>query len=130
MFACGTYPADEAFQITISAEVEDNLKRLRHHPSIVGWSGNNEDYLFATLFKTEYDIDDSNPENWLRSNFPARYIYEKLLPDLCAKLIPDISYHPGSPWGGESFNDPTVGDTHMWEGNKLYFLYVAILTEM
>ncbi|TVY35987.1 Beta-mannosidase B [Lachnellula subtilissima] len=116
MFACGTYPADAAFQKEIVAEVENNLKRLRHHPSIVAWSGNNEDYLFATLFKAEYDINDTNPENWLKSNFPARYIYEKVLPELCTKLIPDTSYHPGSPWGGKYFNDPTVGDTHMWEG--------------
>ncbi|TVY39358.1 Beta-mannosidase B [Lachnellula occidentalis] len=94
MFACGTYPADAAFQSTIVAEVEDNLKRLRHHPSIVAWSGNNEDYLFATLFHAEYDINDTNPENWLKSNFPARYIYEILLPELCTKLIPDTSYHP------------------------------------
>jgi beta-mannosidase len=48
MFACGNYPADAEFQKTVTAEVEDNLTRLRHHPSIVAWCGNNEDYLFAT----------------------------------------------------------------------------------
>jgi beta-mannosidase len=53
MFACGTYPTDAAFQETVAAEVEDNLRRLRHHPSIVAWCGNNEDDLFATLFHTE-----------------------------------------------------------------------------
>ena len=119
MFACGTYPADESFIKNITAEVEDNLKRIRHHPSVVIWAGNNEDYLFAELFNTTYDKTDSDPENWLKSTFPARYIYEKILPDMCATLIPDTSYHPGSPWGGEYFNDPTVGDTHMWEGKLL-----------
>jgi len=118
MLACGTFPADKAFLDTITAEADDNLSRLRHHPSIVAWSGNNEDYLFATLFKTQYDINDKDPENWLKTNFPSRYIYEKLLPELCEKLIPATSYHPGSPWGGKSFNDPTVGDTHMWEGRS------------
>lgn len=125
MFACGTYPADTTFQESISLEVEDNLRRLRHHPSIVAWSGNNEDYLFAELFHTNYDINDPIPENWLQTNFPARYIYEKLLPELCLKFIPDTSYHPGSPWGGKSFNDPTVGDTHMWEGAFEFLLILG-----
>ena len=62
MFACGTYPADEDFRGRIIEEVKDNLKRLRHHPSIVAWSGNNEDYLFAELFHTTYDIKDPDPE--------------------------------------------------------------------
>ncbi|KAL8298218.1 hypothetical protein RB597_006885 [Gaeumannomyces tritici] len=56
-----------------------------------------------------------DPENWLKTDFPARYIYEKLLPDVCADLVPRTYYHPGSPWGGgvES-SDPTVGDLHQW----------------
>ncbi|KAJ5919123.1 hypothetical protein N7466_010066 [Penicillium verhagenii] len=115
LFACAAYPAHESFIQNITAEVEDNVSRLRHHPSIVVWNGNNEDYLFAELFKTNYDITDKNPENWLKSTFPARYIYEITLPALCKRLIPDSSYHPGSPWGGDSFNNPLVGDTHRWE---------------
>jgi beta-mannosidase len=55
----------------------------------------------------------------LKSTFPARYIYEITLPDLCKRLIPDSSYHQGSPWGGETFNDPLVGDTHRWEGKQI-----------
>eukprot|EP00898_Chlorokybus_atmophyticus_P005444 jgi/Chlat1/5900/Chrsp4S06244 len=42
MFACSMYPADEAFLTTVAAEVEDQVLRLQHHPSIVVWSGNNE----------------------------------------------------------------------------------------
>ena len=116
MFACGAYPAHDAFLQTVTAEVEDNLRRLRHHPSIVAWAGCNEDYMFAELFHTDYNQADGDPARWLTSNFPARYIYEKILPELCGKFIPKTSYHPGSPWGGKTANDPTVGDTHMWEG--------------
>ncbi|KAJ5126489.1 hypothetical protein N7448_007268 [Penicillium atrosanguineum] len=115
MFACAAYPVHESFIQNITAEVDDNVRRLRHHPCIVAWNGNNEDYLFAELFKTNYDPKDTNPENWLNSTFPARYIYEVVLPGLCQTLLPGSNYHPGSPWGGASFNDATVGDTHRWE---------------
>lgn len=43
-FACGVYPDHEEFVQQVTAEAEANVKILRHHPSIVLWCGNNEDY--------------------------------------------------------------------------------------
>lgn len=28
--------------------------------------------------------------------------------------LTDVYYHPGSPWGGKTSSDPTVGDIHQW----------------
>lgn len=42
MFACSMYPGDEAFLNSVKHEAIDNVKRLRNHPSIVLWCGNNE----------------------------------------------------------------------------------------
>lgn len=42
MFACSLYPATEEFLTDVVAEVDHNIKRLYHHPSIVVYSGNNE----------------------------------------------------------------------------------------
>ena len=43
MFACATYPTfDQAFMKNVRAEAEDNIRRLRHHPCIALWCGNNE----------------------------------------------------------------------------------------
>ena len=42
MFACSMYPANQEFLDNVRAEAIDNVKRLRDHPSIVIWSGNNE----------------------------------------------------------------------------------------
>ena len=36
------YPGDEAFLENVRLEAEENLVRLRNHPSIVLWCGNNE----------------------------------------------------------------------------------------
>lgn len=42
MFACSMYPGDEHFLQNVKQEAIDNVKRLRNHPSIVLWCGNNE----------------------------------------------------------------------------------------
>ena len=116
MFACGNYPATEEFLDLVKREATANVKRLRHHPSIVIWAGNNEDYQYQETESLEYDPHDLNPENWLKSNFPARYIYEKILADVTRELVPDTCYRFGSPVGGKSTSDPTVGDIHQWNG--------------
>ena len=41
-FACGVYPAHAEFVQSVRQEVIDNVKRLRHHPSIAIFCGNNE----------------------------------------------------------------------------------------
>jgi beta-mannosidase len=114
MFGCGNYPAFPEYLALVKTEAEENVKLLRHHPSIVIWAGNNEDYQYAEQNKLTYDFENKDTESWLKTNFPARYIYEKILPDACKKLVPDTYYHPGSPWGGKDTTDPTIGDMHQW----------------
>lgn len=115
MFGCGNYPAWPDFLQSIREECVANVGRLRHHPSIVIYAGNNEDYQVQEQFGLTYDYEDKNPENWLKSNFPARYIYEKLLPEVVALESPHVPYHPGSPWGdGLITSNTKVGDMHQW----------------
>ena len=42
MFACALYPTNPDFIVNIQQEIEYQVNRLRHHPSILLWSGNNE----------------------------------------------------------------------------------------
>lgn len=113
MFACGNYPADAAFRASVEREARANVERLRHHPCIVVWAGN-EDYQYAESEGLAYDPEDLDPARWLASDFPARYVYEKTLADVCRKLVPRTPYHPGSPWGGRRTTDPTAGDLYQW----------------
>lgn len=114
LFGCGSSPANPEFLKQVTEDSVAAVKRLRHHPSIVIYAGNNEDYDYARSEHLEYDQKDQNPQNWLKSTWPARYIYEKLLKEICEEYVPDVYYHFGSPYGGPQNNDPTIGDVHEW----------------
>ena len=42
MFSCSLYPADEEFLASVAVEAEEAIQRLRNHPSVALWNGNNE----------------------------------------------------------------------------------------
>ena len=116
LFACGNYPANHDFLDLVKREAIANIKILRHHPSIVIWAGNNEDYQYRETEDLDFDPNDHNPQSWLNGNFPARYIYEKILLEATKELIPGTYYHFGSPapYGRKMTTDPEVGDIHQW----------------
>ncbi len=116
LFACGNYPANSDFLDLVKREAIANIKILRHHPSIVIWAGNNEDYQYREAEDLDFNPDDHDPQGWLNSNFPARYIYEKILLEATKELIPGTYYHFGSPapYGRRVTTDPEVGDIHQW----------------
>jgi beta-mannosidase len=117
MFACGQYPAsDPQFLKSIEREAECQLSRLKWHTSIVVYAGNNEDYQLAEAEGLDWVPGDQDSRNWLGGTFPARYVYEKVLPEVVARVVPGVEYHPGSPWGGNGANDTKVGDIHQWNG--------------
>jgi beta-mannosidase len=120
MFACGQYPGYPEFLDSVKEEAVTQMRRLRNFCSIVLYAGNNEDYQVAEQYNLEYDPND-NTSDFLATNFPARHIYERLLPELVSATVPHVPYHPGSPWGGANSSDPTVGDIHqwnVWHGNQ------------
>lgn len=42
MFACAMYPVFPEFKASVQTEIEQNIRRIQHHPSILLWAGNNE----------------------------------------------------------------------------------------
>ncbi|KAL4241994.1 Beta-mannosidase glycosyl hydrolase [Abortiporus biennis] len=114
MFGCGQYPAYDSFLKSVEAEAEQNVKRLRHYPSVVIFAGNNEDYQVAESFKLVLNYDDETSD-FRKTNFPARHIYERLLPEIVQKFS-NIHYHRSSPYSGfgKPTTDKSYGDLHQW----------------
>ncbi|KAK9319318.1 glycoside hydrolase superfamily [Lipomyces orientalis] len=65
MFACGNYPCHPELLDTIAAEAVCNVRRIRHHPSIVIFAGNNEDYHVQESNGLTYNFADKDDKNWL-----------------------------------------------------------------
>jgi len=102
-FSCACYPDHlDWFMESVRREAEQNVRRLRNHPSLVLWCGNNEN---------QWGYHDW----WGRPAVWGEKIYHELLPEVCARLDPDRPYWPGSPWGGETPNSLRAGDQHLWD---------------
>ena len=109
MFACAVYNLTDDFEENIRAEFLDNVRRLRHHPSLALLCGNNEMEQFVA------------EGEWV--DFPrqkADYIkmYEYIIPKILKAEAPQTFYWPASPSSGGSFDkpqDPTRGDVHYWD---------------
>jgi beta-mannosidase len=109
MFAGSMYPANQEFLDNVRAEAIDNVKRLRNHPSIVLWAGNNE-------IETGW-------MNWgWRQSLPAsvwddyKKIFLGVLREVCANFDPSRPYWPSSPHGGLDDDPDSIrsGDMHFW----------------
>lgn len=109
MFACAQYELDDEFEANITAELVDNIRRIRHHASLGLWCGNNEmetqtlDKAWLPSIKQKYD-----------------YIkmYEYIFPKIVAAEDPQTFYWPSSPSAGGNFDNPwneNIGDAHYWD---------------
>lgn len=105
MFANTRLPDnDPGFMEIITREARTAVMRLRQHPCIALWCGNNEclEAWGSGPWPEEAD-----------RHFGER-VYFSVLPRVVSQLAPDIPYWPGSPHGGASTRSLTVGDFHDW----------------
>jgi beta-mannosidase len=106
-YACSYYPEDDGSLAAARLEAQENVRRLRHHPSLVLWCGNNENLMM-------YEEGWEDPARHPKRLYGER-IYDRVLPEVLAELDPTRPYIPTSPWGGERANGGGVGDQHYWD---------------
>ncbi|HEX3890957.1 MAG TPA: glycoside hydrolase family 2 protein [Terracidiphilus sp.] len=113
MYGNDWQPGTYNFKLTMEAEAEDQVRRLRNHPSIVVWCGNNE---------TEEAL------NWApRDKLPLEVKYQMwqdyltefsgILNRVVEKLDAQVPYWPSSPSSDyeELSSKYQSGDAHVWD---------------
>jgi beta-mannosidase len=105
MFACAEYPEHAWFLKQVTDEAKKAVKRLRNHPSIVLWCGNNEcEWIFCQR----------NPGKSPDAMAGAK-IFKQLLPSMCREFDGSRPYWRSSPFGKGFPNDESNGNHHQWE---------------
>lgn len=104
IFACGAYPGyDPLFRDNVRCEVRDNVRRIRHHPSIAIWCGNNEVSCEPETYAWE-------------GRHMSEVDYNALFYDTIGEVValhdPQTPYVHGSPGQGE------VHSWQVWHGDQ------------
>ena len=112
MFAGGMYPGDKSFLKNVKAEAIENVKRLRNHPSIALWCGNNEISEGWARWGWQDGKTESQKEEIGQS---YKTIFEEILPAVVDSLNPNIDYWASSPlYGRGDKRYQFEGDAHDW----------------
>lgn len=110
-FACSSQPAfDDAFMDNVKHEITDNVRRLRHHPCIAVWCGNNEISLMTKPEWSDHSMGQADYDK----------LFKGLIAQQVAEMAPQANYVSGS---------PDCGDTHYWEvwhGPKTFDAYRSL----
>ena len=111
---CSQYPQDADFQARIGEEVRSVVRKLRNHPSLVLWSGNNENDVSLRWSMKAFDGD------------PNRDVVSRVtIPAALFECDPTRSYLPSSPYYSPEvvamgFDPHTLPEDHLW-GPRGYY---------
>ncbi len=121
MFACSMYPGNDTFLSSVTKEADYQVKRLRNHPSIALWCGNNEiDVAWQNDNKTggwgwkNAYSDQKREQVWKAYDT----IFNHILANAVKVLSPNIAYWQSSPSSivpkKYATNSNPDGDSHYW----------------
>ncbi len=112
MFACSLYPSNDEFLKEVEHELRFQIPRLKEHPSIALWCGDNEVigaigwYDESKHNKVKYTV------NYDRLN--------RMIEQVIAQQDDSRRFWPSSPCNGEldfgdAWHDDSKGDMHFWD---------------
>ena len=116
MFSCALYPSTPEFLQSVQEEVKQQSRRLRNHPSLALWCGNNEN-------ETAWN------RKWLKGNIrysaadsarvweDYKNLFHKLIPGWMREEDAQTSYTRSSPSANDDAiksETPGFGDVHDW----------------
>lgn len=126
MFACSLYPSTEAFLSEVEPEIRQQINRLKDHPSIVLWCGDNEvigaiDWYDEsknnkTTYTVNYDRLNRNIAQWIAEEDPSRRFWAS------SPCNGDMDF-------GDAWHNDNRGDMHFWDvwhSGKSFSAYLDI----
>ena len=118
MFACAMYPGSKSYLENVKQEAIENVKRLRNHPSLALWCGNNEVLIAWNNWGWKDGVIKNQSKQIADTIFKSyEDIFHKILPDVVKKHDNTRSYWPSSP--GSAF-----GKTQKMESGNAHFWWV------
>lgn len=108
LFACAAYPETPEMFAEVEAEVDENVRRLSSHPSLVIWCGGNECIEGYQYWGWKEQLQDTP---WGES------FYRRTIPSVLADLDQSRPYIPGSPFAthSEDVKSFDSGTNHIWD---------------
>lgn len=109
---CATYPLNEVFLSKFKTEVECVVRKLRQHPSLALWAGDNECDIAYAYWEE------------IKSNPAYNKATREIIPEVLRRLDPFREYLPSSPYVSEAAFESGLEDIlpeeHLW-GPRDYF---------
>lgn len=108
--ACAIYPQDEAFQQEIADEVRQVVRRLRQHPCVALWAGDNEcdeQYVWKARRRDPND----------------NVLTRRVIPAVLEAEDPSRAYLPSSPYVDEvayASGERLLPEDHLWGPRDYY----------
>jgi beta-mannosidase len=104
-YACAYYPDLDEYAEAARTEAVAAIRRIRNHPSLALWCGNNENHMMHI-------------GKWAAvrpSRLLGEHLYHDVLPAVVEAEDPQTPYWPSSPYGGDNPNSSDFGDKHNWD---------------
>lgn len=115
MFACNMYPGHPEFLESVRHEAEYNIKRLRNHPSLALWCGNNEVLIAWWRWGWKREVEKEDPEGAIAQWKAYKDIFLDVLPTAVSAFDPQRFYWASSPQSGDTIPPDLInGDDHYW----------------
>ena len=112
MYSCALYPGDSIFMHNAEVEAREQVSRLRNHPCLAIWCGNNEvkngweDWGWQANYK---------PKHRTEIESDMHTLFDTLLAEIVTENDPYRPYVTSSPlWGWGHPECCTLGDSHYW----------------
>jgi beta-mannosidase len=108
LFACAAYPETPEMFEEVAAEVNENVRRLSSHPSLVIWCGGNECLEGFQYWGWQPDL---AGRPW------GETFYRQTIPNTLSSIDNSRPYIPGSPFSSHSDDVRSFdsGTNHIWD---------------